>query len=83
MTTHYYCPLLMSTPPNTPSNGLASLPPTVISTPTNTHALLHTGDLSEYNILWHDEKPVIIDVSQSVEHSHPLATGNPPAPLLR
>jgi RIO kinase 1 len=32
--------------------------------------LVH-GDLSEYNILWHEEKPVIIDVSQSVEHAHP------------
>ena len=30
--------------------------------------------MSEYNILWHDNRPVIIDVSQSVEHSHPLAT---------
>ena len=29
--------------------------------------LVH-GDLSEYNILWHEERPVIIDVSQSVEH---------------
>ena len=29
--------------------------------------LVH-GDLSEYNILWHQRRPVIIDVSQSVEH---------------
>ena len=35
--------------------------------------LVH-GDLSEYNILWHDGRPVIIDVSQSVEHAHPFAT---------
>lgn len=34
--------------------------------------LVH-GDLSEYNILWYNESPVIIDVSQSVEHAHPLA----------
>ena len=34
--------------------------------------LVH-GDLSEYNILWHKERPVIIDVSQSVEHAHPYA----------
>jgi RIO kinase 1 len=34
--------------------------------------LVH-GDLSEYNILWHEERPVIIDVSQSVEHAHPYA----------
>lgn len=35
--------------------------------------LVH-GDLSEYNILWHNERPVIIDVSQSVEHAHPFAS---------
>ena len=35
--------------------------------------LVH-GDLSEYNILWHMQKPFIIDVSQSVEHSHPCAS---------
>lgn len=34
--------------------------------------LVH-GDLSEYNILWHEGRPVIIDVSQSVEHAHPYA----------
>ncbi len=32
--------------------------------------LVH-ADLSEYNILYHAEKPWIIDVSQSVEHDHP------------
>lgn len=32
--------------------------------------LVH-ADLSEYNILYHDNKPYIIDVSQSVEHDHP------------
>ncbi|KAK9467475.1 RIO1 family-domain-containing protein [Lipomyces arxii] len=32
--------------------------------------LVH-ADLSEYNILYHQEKLVIIDVSQSVEHDHP------------
>lgn len=34
--------------------------------------LVH-GDLSEYNLLWHNHRAVIIDVSQSVEHSHPYA----------
>jgi RIO kinase 1 len=34
--------------------------------------LVH-GDLSEYNLLWHNERPIIIDVSQSVELSHPFA----------
>jgi RIO kinase 1 len=32
--------------------------------------LVH-ADLSEYNILYHDGKAWIIDVSQSVEHDHP------------
>lgn len=32
--------------------------------------LVH-ADLSEYNILYHNDKPWIIDVSQSVEHDHP------------
>lgn len=31
------------------------------------------ADLSEYNILYHDERLYIIDVSQSVEHEHPHA----------
>jgi RIO kinase 1 len=35
--------------------------------------LVH-GDLSEYNILWYEGRPVIIDVSQSVDHQHPLST---------
>lgn len=35
--------------------------------------LVH-GDLSEYNILWYKESPYIIDVSQSVEQSHPSAS---------
>jgi RIO kinase 1 len=34
--------------------------------------LVH-GDLSEYNLLWHENRAKIIDVSQSVEHSHPYA----------
>ncbi|XP_014213372.1 serine/threonine-protein kinase RIO1 [Copidosoma floridanum] len=34
--------------------------------------LVH-ADLSEYNILYHEESLVIIDVSQSVEHEHPNA----------
>ncbi|XP_065651499.1 serine/threonine-protein kinase RIO3 [Hydra vulgaris] len=34
--------------------------------------LIH-ADLSEYNILWHDSKCFIIDVSQSIEPIHPDA----------
>ena len=34
--------------------------------------LVH-GDLSEFNLLYHDGKAYIIDVSQSVEHDHPHA----------
>lgn len=34
--------------------------------------LVH-ADLSEYNILWHENKCYVIDVSQSVEPSHPNA----------
>lgn len=32
--------------------------------------LVH-ADLSEYNLLYHDQKVYLIDVSQSVEHDHP------------
>jgi RIO kinase 1 len=31
------------------------------------------GDLSEYNVMIWDEKPIIIDVSQAVPVTHPLA----------
>jgi len=34
--------------------------------------LVH-GDLSEYNLLYHDKQIWMIDVSQSVEHDHPMA----------
>uniref|UniRef100_A0A1A9WUJ8 Serine/threonine-protein kinase RIO3 n=1 Tax=Glossina brevipalpis TaxID=37001 RepID=A0A1A9WUJ8_9MUSC len=38
----------------------------------NEAKLVH-GDLSEYNILWHDSKCWFIDVAQSVEPHHPNA----------
>ena len=31
------------------------------------------GDFSPYNIMWHGDKPVVIDVGQSVVKSHPKA----------
>lgn len=34
--------------------------------------LIH-ADLSEYNMLYYEEKVYVIDVSQSVEHDHPSA----------
>lgn len=34
--------------------------------------LVH-GDLSEYNLLYHEKQIWMIDVSQSVEHDHPMA----------
>ena len=34
--------------------------------------LVH-GDLSEFNILYHNQKPVIIDISQAVSIYHPKA----------
>jgi RIO kinase 1 len=34
--------------------------------------LVH-ADMSEYNILYHNKRLMLIDVSQSVEHEHPLA----------
>lgn len=34
--------------------------------------LVH-GDLSEFNILYHNQKPVIIDISQAVDIQHPKA----------
>ena len=33
--------------------------------------LVH-GDLSEFNMLYHNGKAYVIDVSQSVEHEHPV-----------
>lgn len=34
--------------------------------------LIH-ADLSEYNMLWHDDRLWFIDVSQSIEPTHPCA----------
>ena len=34
--------------------------------------LVH-GDLSPYNVLWLDDKPILIDVAQSMEGDHPQA----------
>lgn len=34
--------------------------------------LVH-GDLSEFNILYHNQKPVVIDISQAVTIHHPKA----------
>lgn len=34
--------------------------------------LIH-ADLSEYNLLYYEDKVYMIDVSQSVEHDHPKA----------
>ena len=31
------------------------------------------GDFSEYNMLYHKQEVYVIDVSQSVEHDHPMA----------
>lgn len=40
----------------------------------NDAEIIH-GDLSSFNILICDDKPVVIDVSQAVVRDHPLAMG--------
>ncbi|KAH7112948.1 RIO1 family-domain-containing protein [Dendryphion nanum] len=42
----------------------------IMKTMYHTCHLVH-ADLSEYNVLYHDDKLFLIDVSQSVEHDHP------------
>jgi len=37
------------------------------------NARLVHGDLSEFNILYHNQKPIIIDISQAVDIQHPKA----------
>lgn len=44
----------------------------IMDTMQNKCALVH-GDLSEYNLLWFEDKVWVIDVSQSVELTHPKA----------
>lgn len=34
--------------------------------------LVH-ADFSEYNLLWHEGRVIVIDVGQSVEMDHPMA----------
>ena len=36
--------------------------------------LVH-GDLSPYNVLWHEDQPVLIDVAQAIPAEHPAARG--------
>ncbi|XP_062577269.1 serine/threonine-protein kinase RIO3-like isoform X2 [Saccostrea cucullata] len=44
----------------------------IMDTMQNKCALVH-GDLSEYNLLWYQDKVWVIDVSQAVELTHPKA----------
>ena len=37
------------------------------------NAKLVHGDLSEFNILYHNQRPVVIDISQAVSTRHPKA----------
>jgi RIO kinase 1 len=45
----------------------------IMRTMYQTCRLVH-ADLSEYNLLWHENRVFVIDVSQSVETDHPRAT---------
>jgi len=54
------------------------MPPLYSQLILNVRTMYHTchlvhADLSEYNILYHNQQLWIIDVSQSVEHDHPAA----------
>ena len=44
----------------------------IVRTLYHTCHLVH-ADLSEYNLLYHNQRLVVIDVSQAVEHDHPQA----------
>ncbi|MDD5417926.1 MAG: serine protein kinase RIO [Candidatus Nanoarchaeia archaeon] len=64
-------PIAKTNPPKNPDKWFKELKNS-IKNMYQKENLIH-GDLSEYNVLNHREKPVIIDVSQAVLKEHPLA----------